>query len=554
MDTVRKHIQATGPLRSNHLNAFYKAHPEITRKGSGAGQWIATRAEKYGIVVKRPAKYGGPLEFQLAPSNSRKLNIVADRQDDRPPTQLPKKDTKRKEKLEQKRVNERADERIRKEKAKLPYGGDVQEAIRKKDRKAIRLLMKQQHNNKMPSVDSFLRDSHLIQDYAWLVPLLQENEIDMEALALLDDADYEEMAVDKKTRRVVRNALKKWGTQPSSEKKKGRTVEVKAEKQRVCKIYRDTGSCRFGAKCRDRHDVPYSSEPPKKSPRAQRNVATQGDKDGAGLCRRWKQEGSCVFGAKCRFAHGAPQASPRQASPREPRVDSRVVEARKNVEAEHQKLAAEAKAVSEARDALAAERKALAEEQAKALDERRRVAKMRREREEVVKREDAAKAQRERERDELMKQREKIDAQRARAEADFAALQRLELGRRGPPPPRPRAERSNSFNATAQPYQPGPPPDFAGAVDRSYPPRQNTLQPPVRSYSAMRGGGYMQGAAPADGRFAAEYNNQGGFYGQGPPPSSYGAPVGYPPPQQFAPPPMPPVPPQQTQPPPQNFY
>ena len=127
MDTVRKHIQATGPLRSNHLNAFYKAHPDIPRKGSGAGQWIATRAEKYGIVVKKPAKYGGPLEFQLAPSNSRKLNIVADRQDDRPPTQLPKKDkeTKRREKLEQKKVNERADERIKKEKAKsLPYGGD----------------------------------------------------------------------------------------------------------------------------------------------------------------------------------------------------------------------------------------------------------------------------------------------------------------------------------------------------------------------------------------------------------------------------------------------
>ena len=407
----------------------------------------------------------------------------------------------------------------------MPYGGDVQEAIRKKDRKAIRLLMKQQHGNKMPSVDSFLRDSGLYQDYAWLVPLLQENEIDMEALALLDDADYEEMAVDKKTRRVVRNALKKWGTQPSSEKKtKGRTVEVpvKAEKQRVCKIYRDTGQCRFGAKCRDRHDVPYSSEPPKKSPRAQRNVATQGDKDGAGPCRRWRQEGSCVFGAKCRFAHGAPLA--REAPPR---VDSRVVEARKNVEAEHQKLAAEAKAVSEARDALAAERKALAEEQAKALDERRRVAKMRREREELTKKEDAAKAQRERERDELMKQREKIDAQRARAEADFAALQRLELGRRGPPPPRPRAERSNSFNATAQPYQPGPPPqpyspgpppDFAGAVDRSYPPpRPNTLQPPVRSYSAMRGGGYMQARRRPAGQ--AEYN-RGGFYGRAAPSAS----------------------------------
>ena len=170
----------------------------------------------------------------------------------------------------------------------------------------------------------------------------------------------------------------------------------------------------------------------------------------------------------------------------------------------------------------------MAEEQAKALDERRRVAKMRREREELTKKEDAAKAQRERERDELMKQREKIDA-RARAEADFAALQRTELGRRGPPPPRPRAERSNSFNATAQPYQPGPPPqpyspgpppDFAGAVDRSYPPPRPNKQPPVRSYSAMRGGGYMQGAAPADGRFAAEYNNQGGFYGQGPPRTS----------------------------------
>ena len=63
----------------------------------------------------------------------------------------------------------------------------------------------------------------------------------------------------------------------------------------------------------------------------------------------------------------------------------------------------------------------------------------------------------------------------------------------------------------------------------------------------MRGGGYMQGAAPADGRFAAEYNNQGGFYGQGPPqpypPQQYGAPPPpIPPPQQFNPPP------------PQNFY
>jgi len=56
----------------------------------------------------------------------------------------------------------------------------------------------------------------------------------------------------------------------------------------------------------------------------------------------------------------------------------------------------------------------------------------------------------------------------------------------------------------------------------------------------MRGGGYMQGAAPADGRFAAEYNNQGGLYGLGPPPQQY-------PPPQYGAPPMPPVPPQ-------NFY
>ena len=63
----------------------------------------------------------------------------------------------------------------------------------------------------------------------------------------------------------------------------------------------------------------------------------------------------------------------------------------------------------------------------------------------------------------------------------------------------------------------------------------------------MRGGGYMQGAAPADGRFAAEYNNQGGFYGQGPPPQ-------YPPQQYGAPPPPMPPPQQFNPPPPQNFY
>ena len=159
MDTVRKHIQATGPLRSNHLNAFYKAHPDIPRKGSGAGQWIATRAEKYGIVVKKPAKYGGPLEFQLAPSNSRKLNIVADRQDDRPPTQLPKKDkeTKRREKLEQKKVNERADERIKKEKAKsLPYGGDqcINQIV------ATRLTSTPSTRRRLDSVSTVVRPTH----------------------------------------------------------------------------------------------------------------------------------------------------------------------------------------------------------------------------------------------------------------------------------------------------------------------------------------------------------------------------------------------------------
>ena len=76
-------------MRSNHLNAFYKRHTEIPPKGSGAGTWIAKRCEHYGLIVKKPEKYGGAMEFQLAPTSSRKLNIVADRQEDRPPSQLP---------------------------------------------------------------------------------------------------------------------------------------------------------------------------------------------------------------------------------------------------------------------------------------------------------------------------------------------------------------------------------------------------------------------------------------------------------------------------------
>ena len=99
MDTLRRDIQTMGPLRSNHLNAFYKRHPEIPPKGSGAGTWIAKRCQHYGLIVKKPEKYGGAMEFQLAPTSSRKLNIVADRQEDRPPSQLPEPERRRLNKL-----------------------------------------------------------------------------------------------------------------------------------------------------------------------------------------------------------------------------------------------------------------------------------------------------------------------------------------------------------------------------------------------------------------------------------------------------------------------
>ena len=95
MDTLWRDIQTMGPLRSNHLNAFYKRHPEIPPKGAGAGTWIAKRCEYYGLVVKKPEKYGGAMEFQLAPTSSRKLNIVADRQEDRPPSQLPEEERRK---------------------------------------------------------------------------------------------------------------------------------------------------------------------------------------------------------------------------------------------------------------------------------------------------------------------------------------------------------------------------------------------------------------------------------------------------------------------------
>ena len=65
MDTLRRDIQTMGPLRSNHLNAFYKRHPEIPPKGSGAGTWIAKRCQHYGLIVKKPETYGGAMEVSV---------------------------------------------------------------------------------------------------------------------------------------------------------------------------------------------------------------------------------------------------------------------------------------------------------------------------------------------------------------------------------------------------------------------------------------------------------------------------------------------------------
>ena len=651
MAALRAFIEKEGPLKSSQLNAFYRANPQVPRKGSGAGTWIAQRCAKHGLAAIAPQKPGGPLAFQLAPGEPQKPTVVkktvAVTSDDRTrakatrTAEAKRKERKAWDKSEEEKerrqkqlerqgfaseAEKKAHNKAEKRRAKLEatpakakqedllYGGDVQEAMRQKDRKAIRALMDHRtrlERGEVPPVEAFLRDTQLYADYAWLVPLLREHEIDMEALALLDDTDYDEMAVDKKTRRVVRTALKNWGLckqelraappTPAPRREPARAAKTVEPDWRRNEDYGHAVTLHNLSYKTKRYDVKTHISSILKHAFGRVDLQTKPDGTSAGRARvgfrslreaeaaQKALDGSELQGRSLSARVAAPPrkeratkgAAPSQGygrgggpgygrgggraakgAGRDARRPSEISDARRHMEAEHQKLAAEAKAVAEARETLAEERRALAAEQAFALDERRRVAKVRRER------------------DALQQRRDKDDAHRARAEADFAALQRLELGRRGPPPPRARPERSNSFNATAQEYVPppgphpgrpgqpppqhhhgqyhpgpppprhdpqrhGPPPDFAGAVDRSYPPQQNSLAP-VRSYSAMRAAsGYHQGGAPPDGRFAQEYNNQGGFYGQPPP---------VPPPQQYAPPAMPPVPPQQMRPPDSSYW
>jgi len=613
MAALRAFIETEGPLKSSQLNAFYGANPQVPRKGSGAGTWIAQRCAKHGLAAIAPQKPGGPLAFQLAPGEPQKPTVVkktgAVTVDDR--TRAKATRTAEAKRKERKAWDKSEEEKERRQK-QLERQGFASEAKKKAHNKAEKRRVKLEATPAKadakriaarPPIEAFLRDTQLYADYAWLVPLLREHEIDMEALALLDDTDYDEMAVDKKTRRVVRTALKNWGLC----KQELRAAPPAPRPARAAKAVEpdwrrneDDGhaitlhNLSYTTK---RYDVKTHISSILKHAFGRVDLQTKPDGTSAGRARvgfrslreaeaaQKALDGSELQGRSLSARVAAPPrkeramkgAAPSQGygrgggpgygqgcgrdakgAGRDARRPSGIGDARRRVEAEHQKLAAEARAVAEAREALAGERWALAAEQASALDERRRVQKVRRER------------------DALQQRRDKDDAHRARAEADFAALQRLELGRRGPPPPRARPERSNSFNATAQEYVPpqpgrpgqpppqhhhgqyhpgppplrhdpqrhGPPPDFAGAVDRSYPPQQNSLAP-VRSYSAMRAAsGYHQGGAPPDGRFAQEYNNQGGFYGQPPPP---------PPPQQYAPPAMPPVPPQQMRP-PDSFY
>ncbi|KAH8054679.1 VDE lipocalin domain-containing protein [Aureococcus anophagefferens] len=92
--------------------------------------------------------------------------------------------------------------------APLPYGGDLQEAIKRKDRDAVRLLMADRGARGGRAGASRRRRARPPRASWWRGPerrplaraLLQENEVDMATLALLDDADFEEMLVDAATR------------------------------------------------------------------------------------------------------------------------------------------------------------------------------------------------------------------------------------------------------------------------------------------------------------------------------------------------------------------
>ena len=94
MDTLRRDIQTMGPLRSNHLERAYKRHPEIPPKGRGrdldreAVRTLWLNSEEAGDV-RRGHGVSTSADFVT------KLNIVADRQEDRPPSQLPEPERRR---------------------------------------------------------------------------------------------------------------------------------------------------------------------------------------------------------------------------------------------------------------------------------------------------------------------------------------------------------------------------------------------------------------------------------------------------------------------------
>ena len=92
---------------------------------------------------------------------------------------------------------------------------------------------------------------------------------------------------------------------PKPDKGKGQS-KGKGQPKAPCRNWQTSGTCRFGDKCRYKHERGHA--PPRKGD-------GKGGGGGKGVCHEWTKGGTCSYGDKCRFAHnkatgssGAPAA------------------------------------------------------------------------------------------------------------------------------------------------------------------------------------------------------------------------------------------------------
>ena len=99
-------------------------------------------------------------------------------------------------------------------------------------------------------------------------------------------------------------------------KGKGKDSTSKAEKKE-CIVWKNTGKCKFGDRCRFVHGNPPAAPKSSPTPKPKASPASSSQPQ---ECLAWKKNGKCRFGDKCKYAHvgDAKQAASQPQGPKAP--------------------------------------------------------------------------------------------------------------------------------------------------------------------------------------------------------------------------------------------